>query len=126
MSNAIFAATSRYAEWLAVRRVIVADNVAHASTPGFQARTVAPFRIDQNTVPANIQQTHQKHMSLYPAATATNEVAVSVSDGQASHSGNTVDLEREMASAGEVARGQALNVALTRSFHRMVLLSVRG
>lgn len=124
MTHAIFAATSRHAEWLAARRSVIAENVANASTPGFRARETAAFSLGRDVLGPTTKRTHSAHLDV--AATTAAASAAPIETAAASHSENTVALDQEMMKAGDVARGQALNSALTRAFHRMVLLSVRG
>ena len=40
-------------------------------------------------------------------------------------SGNSVSLEQELIKAGEVNRDYALNTSIVRSFHRMLMASVK-
>jgi len=42
------------------------------------------------------------------------------------HSGNTVDVEREMMKAGEISREYSLNTSIVKAFHRMMLSVAKG
>jgi flagellar basal-body rod protein FlgB len=41
------------------------------------------------------------------------------------HSGNTVSIESELMTAGQTSRMMSLDTAITRSFHRMLLSSLK-
>ena len=124
MSESIFKLASRHADWVALRRTVLAENVAHANTPGYRAKDVGPF---EGMVQANgpsVTLTNSRHLmhSSAPSSTEPDEV----NSSHAQHSGNTVDLEQEMLKTAEVARAHSLNVAIVRAFHRMSLASVKG
>jgi flagellar basal-body rod protein FlgB len=124
MSSAIFTATSRHAEWLAARRAVIAENIANASTPGFVARETAIFSLEEGSTVRRPGRTHESHLDVRNAASAA--IVTPIETTTRSHSENTVELEQEIMKSGDVAREQTLNSALTRAFHRLVLLSVRG
>ena len=45
---------------------------------------------------------------------------------ETSHSGNSVSLEQELISAGEVNRAYRLNTGIAKAFHRMLLASAKA
>ena len=100
------------ARWLSVRQAAIAENVANAATPGFQARDVKPF----DAVLGDIAREGEVATLLAPDATPWT-VRVS---------GNTVSLEEEMVRAGAVQRAYALNTGIVAAFHRMTLAATRG
>lgn len=116
---------SQQARWLAVRESTVAANISNANTPGFKANDVTPFEDILNDGSLRMTATSPAHFGLDPLA----QDAVSVKDGgawEASHSGNTVSLEKEMIKAGEINRAYALNTSVVKAFNRMFLASVKG
>jgi len=48
-----------------------------------------------------------------------------IDDVAVQQSGNTVALEQEMMKTGEIKRDYELNSGLVKSFHRMMLMTVR-
>jgi flagellar basal-body rod protein FlgB len=124
MSEAIFAATTRHAEWLAHRRTIIAGNVAHAGTPGFQARDVAPFDLTVSRLQRSAQTMAAGHIA--PRVNIAPAAVISEERTAATHSGNSVDLDVEMSKLSDINRQHAINTAITKAFHRMVLVGVRG
>jgi flagellar basal-body rod protein FlgB len=124
MSESIFNLASRHAEWVAQRRTVLATNIAHANTLGYRANDVSSFEgLLLNSGPS-LTQTNSRHLA--PTSVASAADTEEVNGAGAQHSGNTVDLEREMLKTAEVARAHALNVAVVRAFHRMSLSSVKG
>ena len=73
-----------------------------------------------------VSVTHERHMS--PVVT-DRAGSYSHRDGvgeAVKHSGNTVKLEHELVKAGEVSRAFKLNANISRAFHSMLNMSVRG
>ena len=123
MSNGIFGLTARHADWLALRRTVVAGNIANANTPEYKAREISAFSEVLEGASA-MSRSHPRHVGDAPPVRT-----VSIDDAASPnvhHSGNAVSLEQEMMSAGEVSRQHSMNVAIVRSFHRMYLNSIKG
>jgi flagellar basal-body rod protein FlgB len=125
----LFDLASRQAEWLQVRQEVVAGNIANANTPKYQAKDVTPFQSVLDDTNVGMARTNPAHFS-------GNEFSESgdINVQQASldqeigiqESGNTVGLEQELAKTGEIQRQYSLNTALVSSFHRMMLMTVKG
>jgi flagellar basal-body rod protein FlgB len=122
----LFKLVSQHNHWLSVRQSAIATNVANVNTPGFKALEVKPFDAMLDGLALNMTFTSERHIA--PAGGAE----LQVTDGgdqdgvQVLHSGNTVALEQEMMKAGEVNRAYALNAAVVKAFHRMLLASTKG
>jgi len=106
LTNDIFGIALRNSEYLAARHATLARNIANADTPGFTPSDLLPFS----------------------AASATDVSAhLTEANGlEVVHSGNGVDLERELLAAGETARQYAMNTAITRAFHRLALAATKA
>lgn len=104
----LYAMISQRMSWLTERQRVIAQNVANADTPGYQARDLR--QLDFGRMLSSLRQ------RLAPAATDGNHLAPSGSSGSASGamqerprpfettlSGNTVSLEREMTKAADSA-----------------------
>ena len=116
---------TRQADWLAVRQKAVAENIAHASSPGYRAVGVKPFSSYLNKTMGGLDTTSPLHMGTDRASVAT--VAVRARDAsEISHSGNSVNVEQEMLDANDIHRSYAMNVGIVRSFNRMMLSVVKG
>lgn len=125
----LFSLASRQAEWLSVRQEVVAANIANASTPKYRAKDVTPFNaVLDNSGSMQMARTNAAHLSGNPEgisgdvdvreAALDNEIGVQ-------ESGNTVGLSEEMTKSGEIKRQYELNASLVKSFHRMMLMTVR-
>jgi len=121
----LFDLATRQAQWLAVKQKTVADNIANANTPGFNAREVVPFSIILDHVPVAMAQTHAKHMDV--AGNGLEGAAIrSEKSREVTHSGNNVVIEDELMKGSEAGRDMSINTSLVRSFHRMIMMTVKG
>jgi flagellar basal-body rod protein FlgB len=118
---------SRHRNWLALRHNAVAENIANANTPGFKARQVQPFTEVLNNVSSEASMTgsHPRH---HASVTIGSSIKSEESDeaGVVTHSGNSVNVEEELLTAGAVKREYALNTSVSRAFRRMIAAAVRG
>lgn len=116
---------SRHAQWATVRQATVTGNIANANTPGFTAKEVEPFTSVLDKTHLAMAKTADSHMDL-----RDNGVRASRLDGAetwaVTHSGNSVSLDQEMLKAEEINRSYTLDMNIMRSFHRMLVSSVRS
>ena len=116
---------SRKSAWLAVRQTTVADNIANMNTPGYKQKDVAPFSDVMAQATLQMASTDAGHLPVTDAdaiePTKTDE------DGgfEVTESGNTVGLEGQLSKAGEVARDYALTTNIMRSFHNLLMASLK-
>jgi flagellar basal-body rod protein FlgB len=121
----IFDVASRHNAWLAERQGLIAENVANASTTGFKARDLKPFIETLDETKLELAQTSKAHLTISPGQIGEPDVDyAAVQD--ATHSGNTVSLEREFGKAGDVGRAYSLNIGIMKAMNRMLLMSVKG
>ncbi|KAB0566477.1 flagellar basal body rod protein FlgB [Brucella pituitosa] len=121
----LFDLAARQAQWLSVRQATVAGNVANANTPDFRARDVQPFADVLDKTQLTMAATSPQHLEAEANGIAGARLRPEDITEQ-THSGNTVDVEREMMKAGEVAREYSLNTSIVKAFHRMMLSVARG
>ena len=123
----LFELASRQAEWLSVRQEVVAGNIANANTPKYHAKDVTPFNAVLDGTQVRMARTQPGHM----ADTSQLSDEVYVKEAELSdeigvqESGNTVGLADELSKTGEIKRQYELSTALVKSFHRMMLMTVR-
>ena len=113
----LFAVASQQAQWLSVRQSAISQNIANANTPGYRAIDVEPFAKTLEQVSLSATQTAGGHIA-----------ATSAGGGERKYqtiSGNSVSLEQELIKADEVNRAYAVNAGIVKSFHRMLMMSVR-
>jgi flagellar basal-body rod protein FlgB len=120
----LFDLASRQAQWLAARQSTISGNIANVNTPGYRARDVEPFADILDKTKLAMVATNGGHMGLTGASAETGKVKKSDS-WDTVHSRNSVSLEQELIKAGEVNRQHSLNTSIVKTFHRMLLSSVR-
>ena len=121
----LFDLASRQAQWLAVRQATIAGNISNANTPGFKALDVEPFSSVLDRTQLAMAATSGAHIG--PDAPHVRSARVKKTESwETMHSGNSVSIEQEMMKAGTVNREHNLNTSIVRSFHRMLMASMRG
>jgi flagellar basal-body rod protein FlgB len=122
----LFSTAFAHNHWLATRQSATAANIANINTPVFRALGVAPFEAAlANAGSTAVAKTDRNHMDSGAAGGTTAAIESQDADA-ANHSGNSVRLEAELMNAGETNRALALNAGILKSFHRMILQSVKG
>jgi flagellar basal-body rod protein FlgB len=120
----LFTVASRQAEWLSVRQTVVSGNIANANTPGFRAKDVTAFNAVLKGTQIPMKATNPLHLT--DPTTESYVVESDVNEGSATQlSGNSVDLSEELMKQGSVKRDYDLNTAIVKSFHKMLLMTVR-
>jgi flagellar basal-body rod protein FlgB len=120
----LFDLASRQSQWLAARQATISGNVANANTPGFRARDVEPFADVLDKTKLVMAATNDSHIGFSPSRAEATKVKKSES-WDTVYSKNSVSLEQELIKAGEVNRQHSLNTSIVKSFHRMLMSSVR-
>ncbi|KGD86303.1 flagellar basal body rod protein FlgB [Rhizobium sp. YS-1r] len=122
----LFEMAARQADWLSVRQEVVAGNIANANTPKYKAMDVTPFEavLDKAYIP--MARTHPGHIA---SNNLSEEVELKESELNeeigVQESGNTVSLAEELSKTGEIKRQYELSTGLVKSFHSMMLLTVK-
>lgn len=120
----IFQLASQHAEWLAARQSLTAANIANADTPGYRARDVTPFESLLDRMQLNLAITNINHQTEPGSRFAS--IGLEQEDGwDVTYSGNNVGLESELMKVSENGRMQALDSGVTKTFHRMILASLK-
>ena len=120
----LFGLASRHAQWATTRQAAIAGNIANANTPGYKAVDTEPFSALLDKSGASIARTSSRHLDVSGASASATKTTAG-GGWETSSNGNTVSLEQEMLKADEVQRAFSLNNAIVRSFHRMILTSVK-
>ena len=84
------------------RQAVTAANMANADTPGYRARSIAPFS-DSYSVDAATELRSTRVGHIAAGASSTAQLA-EFSDAEASPNGNSVSLEQEMLNAVDIQR----------------------
>jgi flagellar basal-body rod protein FlgB len=120
----LFQVASQKSQWLSARQIAVAGNVANANTPGYRALDVQPFSTFLNASPIALAATDPGHLT--PADSILEQLKeVEADPSEETMSGNTVGLERQMITLGEVSRDFSMTANIRRAFHQLLLLAVK-
>jgi flagellar basal-body rod protein FlgB len=100
---------ARLADHAAFRQTVISQNVAHADTPGYRARDIAPFAetISAGREPFAARVTRPGHIA-FGADPRGFEPRESRVKGAESPNGNSVSLEDQMMRAAETRQAHAL------------------
>ncbi|MBO1904434.1 flagellar basal body rod protein FlgB [Microvirga sp. 3-52] len=120
----LFDLASRQAQWLAARQTTISGNVANANTPSYRARDIEPFADILDKTKLIMASTNDSHIGFSPSKAEANKVKKADS-WDTVYSKNSVSLEQELLKSGEVNRQHSLNTSIVKSFHRMLMSSVR-
>lgn len=121
----LFDLASRQARWAAVRQATISGNVANADTPGYHARDIVPFTAVLQKTALTLARTEPGHLEISGSGVEAGKTT-DADSWDITHSGNTVSLDQELLKAGEVNRAYTLNTNIVRSFHKMLLSTVRS
>ena len=122
----LFSLASRKTAWLAARQATVAANIANVSTPGYQAKDLAPFDAVLAKTRLDLVSTDARHLPLDGLGVADDAVAQPSDDAsEVTESGNTVGMEQELTKAGDINRDYALTTNVLKSFHAMLMASLK-
>ena len=121
----LFGLVNQQRSWLSARQSLVAQNIANANTPGFEARDIVPFNkvLDNSTL--QMAASDPAHLSLSPSESLKAQQKKSDS-WEITHSGNSVSLEQEMMKEGEIRGSFTLDTNIMKAFHNMWISSLKG
>ena len=102
--NSMLGVSSALVQHAAFRQSVIAQNIANANTPGYQARDTVGFRLDQPTM-------RQPQLASGAGGVAVETLFIS---GIVGPNGNTVTLEDQMIRAAETRRAHDLGTTLFR------------
>ena len=117
---------SRKSAWLAARQAVVAANVANASTPGFKTRDVTPFKdvVAQTTL--SLASTDSGHIQQSDVGNINSSAVETTDNLDVAENGNDVGVEQEMVKAGDIGREYALTTNIEKSFHNLLMASLKA
>ena len=122
----IFKLAEQRLAWAGQRQQILAQNVANASTPGYQPKDIASFRgtLDQATQlspSAQFSQTDRAHIAASSVSEAT---ARNARGRERAPDGNAVSLEDELTKVADTAATQELVTGLYRKYQAMFRIAI--
>jgi len=121
----LFEVASRHMTWIAERQMVTAANIANADTPGYRVREINPFSSYLEGPAVQLAATSPMHLSISPGE--LRSAGTRAGEGwNAAHSGNNVSIEKELMAASSSNRMMNIDSSIVRSFHRMLLSSVKA
>ena len=120
----LFSLASRRNEWLSLRQATIAENVANVDTPGYRAKDVQPFREVMDHTRLQMAATSLSHLERDGRARQTR--TDKADSWTITHSGNSVSIEQELMKSSSAAREHSLSTSIVKSFHRMLMTTVKG
>ena len=115
----IFQTAAQMAKHAGSRQAVIAQNIANADTPGFQARELAPFKDVLQGASANgLRATRPQHMG--GSDDASYAMRTALANSEPSPNGNAVSVEEEMLKSVTVAQDHTRALAIYR--HGMTVL----
>ena len=121
----LFNLAGRHAQWAAVRQATISANIANANTPGFVAKDIEPFQAVLDRTSLRMAATASGHIGSSPSTDGTTD-ARRTETWDITLSGNSVSIDEELMKANEVSRAFSLDTNVMRSFHRMIMTSLRA
>ncbi|MDA7827278.1 FlgB family protein [Rhodobacteraceae bacterium] len=108
----IFRLSSDLARHSAKRQSVIAENIANADTPKYQARDIAPFQETYHAAAFDMSASRVGHMSTDAPSAAPTQVRKT---DYMEPNGNTVALETELLHAADVKSSHTRALAIYRS-----------
>lgn len=111
----IFRISHALATHAGTRQAVIAQNIAHADTPGYQPLDVSPFSAGDNpAAPNQMRATRVRHLNAGPQGDAPRITTLQAT-GNSSPNGNGVSLEEQMLLAVDVKRSHDRALAIYKS-----------
>ena len=120
----LFEVASQKAQWLSARQTALAGNVANANTPGYRALDIQPFAAVLDSSPIEMATTNPAHLSA-PQSQAGDLREIEADPSEQTLSGNTVNLEQQMITLGDVNRDYTMSANIRRAFHQLLLSALK-
>ncbi len=122
---ALFQTLNQKLDYISVRHTLIAQNVAHADTPGFEGRDLKPFAQAMREIAAGqLQGTNTAHLTAV-SSTAEYREDRHVEGWELEPSGNGVNLEEQMIEAADSARDYKLTTTLINKHLSMLRAALR-
>lgn len=120
----LFKLASQRTQWLDARQQLIANNVANANTPGFQAKDLKAFSTVLNQTASEMTTTNPMHIT--PTALETSaSIATPADSSETSISGNSVDIESEMIKLGDTGRDYNEANGIKKAFHQLLMAAIK-
>jgi flagellar basal-body rod protein FlgB len=119
-AGGLFALAEQKLDWIDARQRVLAQNIANADTPGYQARDLASFGDYLSQSDVSLTRTSNLHLAGF-ALPASGSAAVAPEQAP---DGNAVGLEAEMTKVADGETSQALVGNLWKSYMNMYMTAL--
>ena len=106
--------------WIDRRQALLAQNVANADTPGYQAKDLTPFAQQLGQASSQMVRTNIQHM----AGPASEASALSPRPHERAPDGNAVSVEEQLTKIADTQSTQALTTNLTQKYMTMFRMTL--
>lgn len=111
----IFRISHALASHAGTRQAVIAQNIAHADTPGYKPLDVSPFIAgDVSAPPYHMRATRQRHLNADLQGN-TPRITTIQATGNSNPNGNGVSLEEQMLLAVDIKRSHDRALAIYKS-----------
>jgi flagellar basal-body rod protein FlgB len=107
--------------WVDQRQLLLAQNIANANTPGYQAKDVTPFAQTLGQVAPDLVRTNEKHLTG-PAPKLRNDLHQRPHDKAID--GNAVSMDEQLTKVAETEGTQSLVENLYRKYMGLFRTSI--
>ena len=117
----VFSLAEQRLDWVNRRQELLAQNVANANTPGYEARDLKPFQsfLDKTTVP--LAATNPLHLAALPGTTGAAESDIVA---ERAPDGNAVSLDSELTKLADTGNMHELATNLYTKYLGMFRLAL--
>jgi len=112
--------------YLNQRQAILAENVANASTPGYEARDLTPFTFADAMKQANVGMATTDPKHIIPASMAGVNAKTVKAGYDVSYSGNAVDMEQEMMKVSKTGIDYQAVTQIYHSVRSLFNIAIKG
>ncbi len=113
--------------YLSQRQAVIAENVANVDTPGYKQLELKPFSFSTALKQASSGMVTTNSRHILPASMAgTNAQTVKSKDTDVSPSGNTVDIEQQMAEVSKTSIDYQTMTGIYRKMTGLFKIAIKG
>lgn len=113
--------------YLGKKQAVHAQNVANADTPGYKAKDVLPFTFNDALMEAQTGMAVTNKEHIVPASMAgVNAGTKRTKSFETVPSGNSVDLEQQMAEVSKTTMEYQASVSIMHKFMALLRMAVKG
>ncbi|MDD4616506.1 MAG: flagellar basal body rod protein FlgB [Alphaproteobacteria bacterium] len=123
----IFDLLTQKMSYLNHKQGVIAENVANVDTPGYKQLELKPFSFDNALKQASSSMVTTDVRHILPASMAgTNAQTAQSKDTDVQLSGNSVDLEQQMAEVSKTSMDYQMITAIYKKMNGLFKIAIKG